>query len=218
MNLTIDYGLLRLLPHHLSDLLSSGLSERTIRAWHCYSIEADQPWVMNQLGFGHLTPPALALPILVPGQKEPDLNTVILKPDHPRRDPNGKIIKYETRSGSRNRLHVPLPCQTLLDDLSITLWITEGQKKSAKAAQEGLCCIALHGVWNWLVRISADASFPLPDFDAIALKDREIIIAFDSDSASNPSVKLASRRLAQFLVKRGARVFSVQLPEVGNAN
>lgn len=76
MSITIEYGLQRLLPHHLSDLLSSGLSERTIREWHCYSIEADQPWVMNQLGFGHLTPPALALPILVPGQEVGILSTV----------------------------------------------------------------------------------------------------------------------------------------------
>ncbi len=213
----IDYGLLRLLSHHLADLLSSGLSEHTIRAWHCYSIETDQPWVMSKLGFGHLMPPALALPILVPGQKEPDLNDVILKVDEPRRDSKGRIIKYEARKGCRNRLHVPLPCQSSLCDISIPLWVTEGQKKSEKAAQEGLCCIALPGVWNWLVRISTDTSFPLSDFDAIALKDREIIIAFDSDSASNPSVKLASRRLAEFLVKRGACVYSVQLPELDHA-
>jgi hypothetical protein len=213
----IDYGLLRLLPNHLSDLLNSGLSERTIRQWHPYSIEGDQRWVLNQLGFGHLTPPALALPILVPGQQEPDLNSVILKADEPRRDNKSKVVKYETRPGSRNRLHVPLSCQSLLGDISVPVWITEGQKKAEKAAQEGLCCIALPGVWNWLVRISADASVPLADFDAITLKHREIIIAFDSDSASNPSVKLASRRLADFLVKRGAHAFSVQLPELDNA-
>lgn len=209
--------LMTLLPHHRKDLQSSGLSDRTIERWGCYSIEADQPWVINQLGFGHLRPPALALPILFPGQIEPDLNNVILKPDQPRRNGGDKVIKYETRPGSRNRLHVPLSCQSSLADASIPLWITEGQKKSEKASQEGLCCVALPGVWNWLVRISADASFPLSDFDAITIKDREIIIAFDSDSASNPSVKLASRRLAEFLVKRGARVFSVQLPELDDA-
>ena len=195
----IDYGLQRLLSHHLADLLSSGLSEHTIRAWHCYSIETDQPWVMSKLGFGHLMPPALALPILVPGQKEPDLNDVILKVDEPRRDSKGRIIKYEARKGCRNRLHVPLPCQSSLCDISIPLWVTEGQKKSEKATQEGLCCIALPGVWNWLVRISTDTSFPLSDFDAIALKDREIIIAFDSDSASNPSVNSQAAGSLSFL-------------------
>ena len=110
----IDYGLQLILSHHQRDLLKQWQTVLDIRtrAWHCYSIETDQPWVMSKLGFGHLMPPALALPILVPGQKEPDLNDVILKVDEPRRDSKGRIIKYEARKGCRNRLHVPLPCQS----------------------------------------------------------------------------------------------------------
>ncbi len=209
-------GLLTLLPRHRADLERSGLSNETIERWGAYSIDVDQKWTMNQLGFGNLDPPALALPILPPGRTEPDLNDVMLKPDHPRRDGKGRIIKYEARPRSRNRIHVPLPCQVSLDDLTKSLWITEGQKKGEKAAQEGLCCIALPGVWNWLCRVSSDVSFPLPDFDAMALPGREVIVAFDSDAATNPSVLLASRKLAEFLVRRGARVYRIVLP--GNTN
>jgi hypothetical protein len=98
-------------------------------------------------------------------------------------------------------------------DATVALWITEGQKKAAKAAQEGLACIALPGVWNWLSRISSDVSIPLPDFDLIEFQGREVYVVFDSDSATNPHVRLASRRLAEFLARRGAKVYRVQLPE-----
>lgn len=202
-----------LLPHHFDNLRKSGLSDETINQWGCYSITTDQGWVINQLGFGHIEPPALALPILPPGRKEPDLNDVIIKPDRPRKDRNGRPIKYETRPHAQNRIHVPFRCDDLIADATVPLWITEGQKKAAKAAQEGLPCIALPGVWNWLSRISSDVSIPLPDFDLIEFQRREVYVVFDSDSATNPSVRLASRRLAEFLARRGAKVYRVQLPE-----
>jgi hypothetical protein len=168
---------------------------------------------MHQLGFGHIEAPVLALPILSPGCTAPNLNEVIIKPDRPRRDSKGREIKYETRPRAQNRIHVPFCCRDLIADATVPLWITEGQKKAAKAAQEGLACIALPGVWNWLSRISSDVSIPLPDFDLIEFQRREVYVVFDSDSATNPSVRLASRRLAEFLVRRGAKVYRVQLPE-----
>jgi hypothetical protein len=205
--------LLTLLPNHAEDLHRSGLSDETIKRWRCYSITADQPWVMGQLGFGHVEAPVLALPILPPGRMEPNLNEIVIKPDHPRRDGKGRPIKYETRPRSQNRIHLPLRCQEAINDPVVTLWITEGLKKAEKAAQEGLCCIALHGVWNWLSRISSDLSSPLADFDLIEIRGREVNIVFDSDIATNPSVRMAGRRLAEFLRKRGAKVYRVCLPE-----
>lgn len=203
---------LNLLPQHLEDLRGSGLSDWTIAQWGCYSITTDQRWVMTQLGFGHVEPPLLALPILPPGRKEPDLNDVIVKPDRPRKDSNGKPIKYEMRPRSQNHLHVPLSCRDRLGDPSVSLWITEGQKKAEKAAQEGLCCIALPGVWSWLVRVASEVSFPVGDFSLIELS-RLALIAFDSDAIRNASVKLASRRLGEFLIKRGAKAYRVWLPD-----
>ena len=128
-------SLLRLLPHHRADLERSGLSEKTIAAWRPYSIEQDQKWVMSRLGFPHLDPPALALPVTPPDRTQPDLNDVILKPDRPRIGQNGRSAKYEVRPRSRNRIHVPLSIRDKLADPSVTLVITEGAKKAEKAAK-----------------------------------------------------------------------------------
>ena len=206
----------RLLPNHVDDLRRSGLSDETISRWGCYSIAADQKWVLSQLGFGHVELPALALPILRLGMTQPNPDDVVIKPDRPRKDDRGRTVKYESKPGSANCLHVPLSCRELLDDTSVPLWITEGSKKAEKAAQEGLCCAGLLGVWNWRNRLASDLSVPLADFDLFPLQ-REIRLSFDSDWATNPSVRRASRWFGEFLVKRGAEVDRISLPEPSKA-
>ena len=201
--------LLRLLPEHRVDLERSGLTEKTIAAWRAYSIEEDQKGVMSQLGFPHLDPPALALPILPPDRTRPDLNDVILKPDRPRLGKNGRPAKYEVRLRSRNRIHGPLSIRDKLADPSIPLVVTEGAKKAEKAAQEGICTIALAGVWNWRERIG-ESSFPISDFDLIPLASRRICLVFDSDAASNQNVCHAERDLAAFLTRRFGSLVSVK--------
>ncbi|MFY9531247.1 MAG: DUF3854 domain-containing protein [Candidatus Acidiferrales bacterium] len=203
--------LLRLLPHHRRELERSGLTPRTMDMWGAYSVEADQKWVMSMLGFPHLDPPALALPILAPDLDKPDLNFVVVKPDTPRRDDRNRIVKYEVAKNSRNRLHVPLNIREKLLDVSLPVTVTEGQKKAEAGSQKGLVAIGLFGVWNWRDRIG-EASFPIGDFDSIALKDRRVLLAFDSDAASNPHVGQAENDLAQFLSKRGALVAIKTLP------
>jgi hypothetical protein len=141
-------SLMILLPNHRADLRASGLSDVAIERWGCYSVEVDQKWVMSQLGFGHLQPPALALPVLTLDLNTPDLNSVVLKPDLPRRDGRGRPAKYEVRPGSRNRVHVPLAIRSMVQDASVPLVITEGQKKAEAGAQAGICAVALFGVWN----------------------------------------------------------------------
>lgn len=204
---------LRILPDHRADLDASGLSEMTIAAWGAYSIEADQAWVMSQLGFPHIRPPALALPILPPDRIKPDPNDVMLKPDQPRLDERGRPAKYELRSKSRNRIHVPLSVRDKLAEPSIPLIITEGQKKAEKAAQEGICTVALPGVWNWRDRVG-NSSFPISDFELIPLAGRRVILCFDSDAASNPHVCRAEQDLASFLSRRFEVLISIKrLPQ-----
>jgi len=200
-----------LLPNHLDDLRSSGLSDSTVEQWGAYSIQADQPWVMQELGFGHIQPPALALPILPPDRAEPDLNDVIIKPDTPRVNERGKPRKYELRPRSRNRVHVPVSVRSQIADPSVTLYVTEGQKKAEKAAQEGLSCVAIMGVNNWLERVG-ESSFPTADFDLIPLEGRRVVLCFDSDAAQNPHVRRAERDLGAFLMKRGAAVLIKRIP------
>jgi uncharacterized protein DUF3854 len=206
---------LGLLPNHLADLEASGLSGSTIERWGPYSIHVNQPWVMQQLGFGHISLPALALPILPPDRAEPDLNDVIIKPDRPRLDERGRPRKYEMRPRSRNRVHAPLSTRNQLGDLSVRLHITEGLKKAEKGAQEGLCCTAIMGVNNWLERVG-ESSFPSGDFDLIPLQGRGVVLCFDSDAAQNPHVLRAERDIGAFLKRRGAVVFIKRIPPTLN--
>ena len=205
----IKKPLLGLLPQHLEDLHRSGLSEETIARWGCYSIVERSE--IQTLGFS-ITPPAMALPILPPDRNEPDATDVMLKPDLPRTDKRGRAAKYEARPNSRNRIHAPLAIRDKLSNPSEPLVITEGQKKSEKGAQDGICVIALPGVWNWRDRIG-ESSFPISDFEFFPLEARRVLLCFDSDAISNNHVRQAELDLAAFLRKRfGARVAVKRLP------
>jgi Protein of unknown function (DUF3987)/Domain of unknown function (DUF3854) len=194
----------RILPKHLADLRASGLSDATISRWGCFSVDYDQKSVLVALGLGHLNPPALLLPILSPDILRAT-NDVIIKADLPRRDGRGHPAKYEVRPKSRNRIHAPLSIRRLLADPSVPLVITEGAKKSEKAAQDGICAVSLSGVWNWRDRIG-ESAFPTGDFDLFPLAGRRVFLCFDSDAASNRHVQRAENDLAAFLSKRGAMV------------
>lgn len=137
------------------------------------------------------------------------------KPDCPRTSPKGKPLKYETPAGSHNHLDCPPRSRPQIDDPSIPLWLTEGCKKVDALASKGLCAVAMTGVWNWKGRGAHGGSVALPDFDHIALKGREIYIVFDSDAATNRSVRAAESRLAALLSGRGAHVRTVRLPKLG---
>src|SRR5262249_5448047 len=73
-----------------------------------------------------------------------------LKPDRPRKaKEDGKAIRYESPKGSSNIAYFPPGTLAALKDPSVPLVITEGEKKAAKADQEGFPCIGLVGVWGW---------------------------------------------------------------------
>ena len=91
------------------------------------------------------------------------------------------------------------------------LVITEGAKKSEKAAQEGICAISLSGVWNWRDRIG-ESAFPTGDLDLFPLGGRRVFICFDSDALTNKHVQRAENDLAAFLSKRGAHVSVKRIP------
>lgn len=202
-----SYILERLLPNHLEDLRRSGLSEKTILSWGPYSFKTDQSSVLTQLGFPDVKPPALALPILRVGIVKPNRNDVIVKPDRPRID-RGRAIPYERPRNSTNYVHAPLACRQLLADPAVPLWITFGPKQAEKAAQEGLCCIAVPAYGNEQPGPS-DVSLPLSDFDLFPLTRKILLIV---SAAENPAALEASRQLAEFLARRGADVYRVTLP------
>ncbi|MGC4105372.1 MAG: DUF3854 domain-containing protein [Thermomicrobiales bacterium] len=109
-------------------------------------------------------------------------------------------------------LDVPPGCRDRLGDPSIPLFITEGARKADAAASQGLCCIAVLGVWNWRGTNAQGGTVALPDFEVMALNGRDVYLVFDSDVVTKPTVRKALDRLAAMLRTRGATVKIVQLP------
>jgi Domain of unknown function (DUF3854) len=134
------------------------------------------------------------------------------RPDVPRLR-NGWPAKYETPWQQRNGLDVPPGVADRLGDPTVPLWITEGAKKADCGAINGLCIVALSGVWNWLYTNSAGGKMALSEWRDIALNGRRVIIAFDGDTARNNQVQAAARGLAGYLATKGARIEYLWLPD-----
>ena len=134
------------------------------------------------------------------------------RPDTPRLR-GDRLVKYETPTGQRSGLDVPHGVGEQLGDPSIPLFVTEGSKKADCAAAHGLCCVALMGVWNWRGTNNLGGKVALPDWNDVALNDRRVILAYDSDVASKQSVRDAMDALGRYLAIKGARIEYLHLPD-----
>jgi len=209
----------RLLPQHLADLRKSGLSDTTITACELYSLQTPAS-VLKVLRRkrGIDLGACLAIPFFDAAGKA--LAYVRLKPDKPRTaKEDGKPIKYESPVGLPNHAYFPPATRPVLQDVSVPLLITEGEKKAAKSSQEGFACIGLTGVWSWQKKQAKDKDGKpqgerelIPDLAAVAWQGRPVFIVFDSDAVTNPSVRRAEWELAECLKRQGATVKVVRLP------
>jgi len=193
----------RLSPVHRKLLKERyGLRDSTIDAWGCFSVsQAD----LCNFATGVLAP-GIALPIFPPGRRKSA--GFLYRPDHPRvKKRNGKehVCKYEQALGAQNHIHVPRTVQARLDQCAVrTLVITEGPIKAEVAAQVGIDCIALLGVWNFRQRIGGE-SFPIRDLSKLPWEQLDKVeIAFDSDAATNQNVLKAERALTNSILEFGA--------------
>lgn len=155
----------------------------------------------------------------VPGLLVPQLRTdgstwgYQYRPDVPRANKDGRDIKYETPVGQPNGIDIPPGVGERVGDPAVPLFITEGVKKADCAAEHGLCCVALPGVWSWRGKNGAGGKTAVADFHDIALNDRRIILAFDGDVARKESVRQALSSLANYLRSKGSRVEYLHLPD-----
>ena len=159
---------------------------------------------LRRLGFTHrqARTPALLIPL---HDVQGELAGHAIRPDEARTG-NGKVIKYELPNGWRQRLDVPPRCRPLLGDPSVPLYITEGAKKTDALAGQGVCAIGLNRVWAWRGTNDTGGKTALADWDAAALNERAVRLAFDSDVATKARVRQALIRLKAFLESRGAIV------------
>ncbi|OWK34182.1 DUF3854 domain-containing protein [Fimbriiglobus ruber] len=210
----------RLLPQHLADLRGSGLSDDQILRCRFRSLSdpADvAKWLRwperkKAAGLG----PCLAFPFYDPAGAF--LDYVRLKPDRPR-TLKKKAVKYESPVGVANRAYVPPGTRSILADPSVLLLMTEGEKKAAKADQDGFPCVGLVGVYGWQQKRPRDANRRaagarelIPDLAGIAWAGRTVVIAYDSDVAQKPEVRTAEWHLAATLGAAGATVRAVRFP------
>ena len=200
------YGL-GLLPHHSALLQASAIAPEVAMARGYRSVTTKAE--LKQLGFpqSQRLAPSLLIPIWdIQGATA----TYQLRPDTPRIK-RERVLKYETRAGSRLVLDVPPAVRPQLADPSQPLWITEGARKADSAVSAGMCCVGLLGVWSWRGTNRWGGKAALPDWELIALNGRTAYIVFDSDVMEKPSVYLALCRLKAFLEFRHAKVMVIYL-------
>jgi hypothetical protein len=204
-----DAELRHLAEHHRQRIIASSITPDIARArgYRSISIRAE----LKRLGFSdtQCRVPTLLLPVwTVFGE----LGAYQLRADDPRIGPRGKLVKYELPRGTPMLLDAHPSICDQLGNPRLPLWVTEGIFKADAAISAGLCCIAILGVWNWRGTNGLGGKTALPDWEVIALKGRQVYLAFDSDAMTKPQVFAALERLGAFLTSRGAHIAYVYLP------
>lgn len=193
-----------LVPAHREEFHQSGLSDETIGLAGFYSAPAVA--LGELLGYG-----VPSSGWVIPYSENGDGAFVRVKLDKP--DLQGK--RYRSPKGRGNHLYMPpatLFDPSILDDVSVPLYIVEGEKKALRGCQEGLPTLALSGVWSWRERGPDQQSRPIADLDKVTWAGRTVYLVFDSDLATKPDVQAAEQALAQELARRGAEVLGYRLP------
>src|SRR5262249_11872485 len=120
-----------------------------------------------------------------------------------------------------------------LDDYMIEVIIVEGEKKALALARyfaergEKVLVIALPGVWNFRGKVGIErgpqgervtVKGVIADIERIAWRGRRVRILFDTNAITNESINAARRELAKELIRRGAFVRLLDLPEEDGIN
>ena len=129
-------------PDHLADLRRSGLSDETIVTLGIYSARPQD--IPQLIGWN---PSEVTSALVLPYPGEDGFYRVKVFPSFTKRD--GHTVKYLQRPGTGVQLYNPPLAAKVLKDPSKPLGWTEGEKKAAKACQEGVPCIGLGGLWNF---------------------------------------------------------------------
>ncbi|MGN6544491.1 MAG: phage/plasmid primase, P4 family [Aureliella sp.] len=200
-----------LLPHHEKHLAESGLKLETIQAAGIYS-ETNPDKIRSLIGCAKPTAKKLGPVIVFPFYDLDGRNAYArIRPDAPRVHGDRKL-KYESPKGQPNQVYLPPGVLPHLD-ASTELIITEGEKKSLAATQAGFPTLGLVGVYGW--KRKAESAL-LPTLERINWKARRVVVAFDSDIATNPNVQDAEKWLCHHLAARGADVKVIRLPSSGD--
>jgi hypothetical protein len=147
----------------------------------------------------------------------------------PRRSPDGVTTRYQVKPKSSwktekwGKYTFPPEEEMILDvhprsieglkNPETPLWITEGTKSGDSLVSQGLCAVALAGVYNFAVKDTHSQTL-LPCWDHINLEGRRVIVAYDANAQTSETVQEALNRLVNRLSERGANVWVVYIPPV----
>lgn len=205
---------MNLAENHLANLRASLISDAVIASREYRTVTT--PDELKAFGFSKVQQqlvPAMLIPVWdVHGGKV--LHHI--RPDFPRANAKGKLAKYEFTAGCHMDIDVPPLARSKIGDPNVPLWITEGSKKADSAVSIGLCCVSVIGVWNWRGTNAAGGKTVLAAWESVALNERLVYLAFDSDAMYKKEVYQALIRFKEFLKSRGARVRIVYLPDAPN--
>jgi Domain of unknown function (DUF3854) len=152
------------------------------------------------LGLGFESYQALTPGLLIPlHDMFGNVSSYQFRPDNPRKNAEGKLVKYETREGYRQVLDANPILGERLRDPREPLIVTEGARKADAAISQDYVAVALSGVWCW-----RKDRVQLREWEDIKLYGREVYVAFDSDVRSKPHVLKALKGICEFLYERGA--------------
>lgn len=202
--------MISLFPSHVSDLRRSGLSDATIAAMGCTSHDATSvARAVYGPRSGKVIPSdAYAIPYfnldgtpMLDQHGQPIVRYRLSVPVEYEEEGRKRSMKYAGRAGACHGVYVPR--EGGFQDAEVIL-ITEGEKKAAKATQEGYPCIGLSGVWMWFdpawikregEKVSPET--PLHPELARIIRGKTVIVVADSDAAENKMVSKAMKLLAQ---------------------
>ncbi|MEE9294582.1 MAG: phage/plasmid primase, P4 family [Phycisphaerae bacterium] len=213
--------IIKLNDDHHAHLHAGGLTDETITQAGLYSATSEQVseilgWSPRNVDWGV----GLVFPYRLNGEAEAVYSR--LKLDFPRSTDDGKVIKYETPKGTKNRVYFPPGVEDQLQGAD-TFVVTEGEKKSLAVSQHGTPCIGLAGVWAWQRRRKRTDTgraygkrVLIPDLAGIGWKGKRVVVAFDSDVVTNTHVQLAEARLSEVLSELGADVRVARIPAAGD--
>lgn len=177
------------------------------------------------------------IPYFLPGESHPrefrlrrDIPDYEQEQDGSRKEKN----KYLTPPGRSNMAYFPPGIEPeWLSDPTVDAIIVEGEKKAIAIRRycvetgKDILVIALPGVWNFRGKVGIETGphgervnvkGVIADIERVVWTGRRVQILFDTNAVSNPSVNAARRELARQLIKRGAFVKLLDIPEQEGVN
>jgi hypothetical protein len=179
------------------------------------------------LAFDYVWPGELSIRGSRLRRDEPDIEEIPME--------DGGIVRHELRKymsapGAPNLLYffAETPPE-LLAETTLPVLLAEGEKKTLaawclanyNASEPRFLPIGISGVWNWRTKVGMTGTAngkrhaikgPLPDLARLPWSGRILLIAYDSDTASNADIQKARAALMKDMTKRGARVRYVEIP------